>query len=261
MHSTNAAGRQPKSWLAFLEHLMASVNPNRHIRTLLRDHDYLTACEVLKNTMTKDNFNDALRDEYLHPGYNHAPLHESIFKLDSRIIATPNFDKIYETYANHQAGGSITVKHQFDPDVAHTLRGTGRVVLKVHGTIDSADRMIFTRHEYAEAREKYRSFYAVLEALALTHTFLFLGCGLNDPDIRLLLEDNFFRHPGARAHVFVLPRSSMHASVRETVKKSMSIDILTYNSTSNHQELIDSVAALVDLVEGERDNLRKSGNW
>ena len=46
--------------------------------------------------------------------------------------------------------------------------------------------MVFTRNEYADARNKYRDFYSIIEALAITHTFLFLGCGLNDPDTRLM---------------------------------------------------------------------------
>lgn len=91
MNSINGAGRRPKSWLAFLESLMGNINPNRHIRTLLHDRDYLTACEVLKNSMTKDNFNDALRDEYLHPGYSHSQLHESIIEILT-----------YNPAANHQ---------------------------------------------------------------------------------------------------------------------------------------------------------------
>jgi hypothetical protein len=240
---------------------VGEINPNRHIARLLKESDYLTACEIVKHALGRQRFNDALRDEYLVPAYFHARVHESIFKLDSRIVATPNFDKIYETYANHQAGASIVVKHQFDPDVAQVLRDTGRVILKIHGTIDSTDRMIFTRHEYAEARERYRSFYSLLEALALTHTFLFLGCGLNDPDVRLLLEDSFFRHPSARPHLFVLPQRTLHSAVRQAIERSMNISLVAYSAASDHQELADSIARLVELVEVEREQLRDSGNW
>jgi hypothetical protein len=257
----NAQGKHPKTWLEFLSDLMQSITPNRHLRSLLREKDYLTACEVAKYSLGKDAFNDALRAEYLTPAYQHSPLQESIFKLDSRLVATPNFDKIYETYANHQAGASIVVKHQFDPDVAAAIRETGRLILKIHGTIDSTERMIFTREEYAQARERHRSFYSVLEALALTHTFLFLGCGVNDPDVRLLLEDTFFRHPGSRAHIFVLPVSALHKTVRSTFERSMNISILPYSAAHDHQELGDSVAELVNIVEEERDKLRISGNW
>lgn len=258
---SNPAGKQPKTWLAFLTGLLQSISPHRHISSLLREKDYLTACEVIKYTLGRDAFGEALRAEYLTPGYQHSALQESIFKLDSRLVATPNFDKIYETYANHKAGASIVVKHHFDPDVAAAIRETGRIILKIHGTIDSTERMIFTREEYAQAREHYRAFYSLLEALALTHTFLFIGCGVNDPDVRLLLEDTFFRHPGVRSHVFVLPAKSLHESVRTTFERSMNISVLSYSAVHEHRELVDSVAQLVTLVEAARDEIRVSGNW
>lgn len=260
-NSRNSAGRQPKTWADFLKTLTEGVNPSRHLRTLLKERDYLTACEVLKAALGRDAFHDALREEFLTPRYVHAPIHETIFKLDSRIVATPNFDKIYETYANHAAGGSIVIKHHYDPDIAEAVRSTDRMILKVHGTIDSPERMIFTRKEYAAAREKHRGFYSLLEALALTHTFLFLGCGVNDPDIRLLLEDTFFRHPSARPHVFVLPGTALHKAVKATLQQSMNLNILTYSAGADHAELSESLRNLVTLVDAERERLKDSGNW
>ena len=260
-NSTSSSGRQPKTWLAFLEFLSQTTNPNRHVKALIKEKDYLTACEVLKKAIGRDVFHQQLKDEFLNPAYQHAPIHEAIFKLDSRIVATPNFDKIYESYANHTAGGSIIVKHHFDPDIAEAIRGTARVILKVHGTIDSPERMIFTRKEYAEAREKYRGFYLLLEALVLTHTFLFLGCGVNDPDIRLLLEDNFFRHPSSRRHFFILPEKVLHNSVRNILQESMNLTMLTYKPAHDHKELSDSICDLIGLVENERDELKLNGNW
>ncbi|MFZ0931453.1 MAG: SIR2 family protein [Syntrophobacteraceae bacterium] len=260
-NSTSAIGRQPKTWVEFLKSIAQDVNPNRHINALIREKDYLTACEVLKNTLGREAFHQRLRDEYLIPGYRHALIHAHIFRLDSRIVATPNFDKIYETYANHSAGSSIIVKHHYDPDTAEAIRGTERVILKIHGTIDSPNRMIFTRKEYAKAREEFRGFFSLLEALALTHTFLFLGCGVNDPDTRLLLEDTFFRHPSSKPHVFVLPIEGLHNSIRAVLQDSMNLVILTYKAMHDHKELTDSLEQLVVLVESERDNLRRNGNW
>lgn len=260
-NSKNAAGRHPKTWYEFLNDLLGGMNPNRYVKSLLKERDYLTACEVVKQALGKDQFNQSLRAEYLTPAYSHAPIHETIFNLDSRIVATPNFDKIYESYANHRAGASIVVKHHYDPDVAETIRTTDRIILKVHGTIDSVDRMIFTRKEYAEARQKYRGFYELLEALALTHTFLFLGCGVNDPDLRLLLEDVFSKNPSAKPHIFVLPRTALHEKVRKAVENSMNLTILTYSAVGDHKELADSLIELGSATELEREEIARTRNW
>ena len=260
-NAVNSVGRQPKTWHEFLTYAAGSLSPNQHIKTLINEKDYLTACEVIRNTLGRSDFNDLLREEFLYPAYKPAQIHESVFNLDSRLVATPNFDKIYETYANAQAGGTVVVKHHFDPDVADQIRGTGRLVLKIHGTIDSPDRMIFTRREYAQAREKYRSFYAILEALSLTHTFLFVGCGVNDPDLRLLLEDTAFRHPSSRPHYFTMPRTGMHQKVRESLESSMNLSVITYSAKDQHLELRQSLQDLVAAVEQAREGYQTSLNW
>ncbi len=260
-NSTNTMGRIPKTWETFLRDACASVNPNAHIRKLLNQKDYLTACEVIKDRLRRDDFIQLVRDEFLTPGYQYAPIHEYIFRLDSRIVATPNFDKIYEVYANHAANASIVVKHHFDPDVTDAIREDGRLVLKIHGSIDSPDRMIFTRSEYAKARNKYRLFYQVLDALAMTHTFVFLGCGVSDPDVALLLEDAFFRHPSSRSHVLVIPKGSLHADVIRIVEDTMNLKVILYSPKDNHAELTASLNELGNQVETMRDDLKTSGNW
>ncbi len=258
----NNAGRRPRTWSDFLEHATETIaSPKRHIKTLINRQDYLTACEVIRKSVGQDNFNTLVIDEFLTPEYKPSKIHEAVFKLDSRIVATPNFDKIYETYANGQAHGSIRIKHHYDNDVAEAVRRSHRLILKVHGTVDTPQRMIFTRKEYAEARQKYRSFYLVLEALALTHTFFFLGCGLSDPDIRLLLEDIYFRHPTGRPHVIVLPRGGVHGDVLKVIEETMNVEVLRYSKASDHRELVSSVEALTELVDAERAQLRETSNW
>lgn len=260
-NSENEKGIHPKTWAEFLDFAVDSIQPRKHVRSLLRKEDYLTACEVIRERLGREDFKDLLIKQFLSPKFRHAPIHVAIFKLDSRIVATPNYDKIYETYANGEAKSSIRIKHHFDNDIAEAIRRTDRIILKIHGTIDTPDKMVFTRKDYAEARVKYRSFYSALEALALTHTFLFLGCGVNDPDVRLLLEDSFFKNPINRSHIFVLPKGSVHGDVVKVIEATMNLNVLTYRKTNDHAELLSSVEYLVQLVEQERDVLRRDSNW
>jgi hypothetical protein len=260
-NSVNDDERSPRTWAEFLESAMAAIQPRKHLQGLLKREDYLTLCELLRQSYGQDAFNTLVIEEFLTPAYHHAPLHEAVFKLDSRIVATPNFDKIYETYASHAAHGSIRVKHYYDPDIAEAIRRSDRVILKIHGSIDSPGMMIFTRADYAAARAAHPGFYSTLEALAVANTFLFLGCGTSDPDIRLLLEDTLFRHPGARPHVMVLPRGTMHKDIAAVLSATMNVSMLEYSAANSHRELTDSVFELAAAVEAERENLRESLNW
>jgi hypothetical protein len=177
------------------------------------------------------------------------------------LVATPNIDKIYETQANHLASGSIKVKHYYDDDVADAVRRPNFIVLKIHGTIDAPRRMIFTRQDYAQARSEYSQFYSILDALVITHTFIFLGCGINDPDIRLVLENYAFRYKHARPHYITLPKDAISEIEAKSIEKSTNLKILFYSPKDLHNELVDSIDCLQTSVETKRAELAIALSW
>ena len=250
------------SWQRGVNRLICGNPIKTGIRKAIRSTEYLLACQMVKEQMGDPEFRDFLREQFLIPQFQAAPIHDSIINLDSRIVATPNFDKIFDTRINTLQNNSVAIKCFYDDDLAQTIRSKGRLVIKIHGTIDTATRTIFTRQEYAQARQMHASFYAILEALILTHTFLFLGCGLSDPDVQLLLEDysNRFRHTAP--HFFVLPRDYYsHKSILSSVASSLNIRALTYDPANNHEALRPAIDDLRQLVDLERQALQTSADW
>ena len=263
--SQNQAGVRPKMWFEFLEagrDLVPGAQAVRdRISRLMRDGDLLTACEVIKNKIGDAAFRELVRTQYLTPAFAPAAIHDSIIGLDCRITATPNFDKIYESRINHLQNGSVAVKPYYDTDLADVIRGMHRVVVKIHGSVDRPADMIFTRTEYARARGQHRAFYDILRSLIATNTFLFLGCGLNDPDIRLLLEDYAFHYEFSRPHYFVLPERQVHSDFIPTYESSLNIKILEYDPQHNHAALQPAINDLVGLVDADRITLAGTLQW
>ncbi|HDK8870736.1 TPA: SIR2 family protein, partial [Escherichia coli] len=212
MNSVGKGNSRPPSWKQFLEGCLPELSSGSslQIKRLIKNEDYLTACELIKAKLPKGRFDEIAKNAFLNPHYAKADIHEFLFKLDCRIVVTPNFDKIYETYVSKETEGTVSVKNYFDSDIASAIKDSGRVILKIHGTIDNTSNLIFSRSDYAKARSQYRDFYEILNALGLTHTFLFIGCGANDPDIRLLLEDAFFKHNAVKPHYMVMADKSIH---------------------------------------------------
>nr|WP_269751517.1 SIR2 family protein [[Bacillus] enclensis] len=197
----------------------------------------------------------------MRPGFEKHRIHEAIFKLDSRIVATPNVDKIYDTFANQESRGTIMVKNYYDNDLADKLRSEDRMIIKVHGTIELPDKMIFTRKQYTTAKYKNSAFYKLLDSLALTHTFIFLGCGLNDPDIRLILENYAHLYPNSRPHYMVTSSESINDDLKRSIRVNANLELLSYSSMNNHKELCTSLEYLAGLVEEERDRISENQNW
>lgn len=261
-NSIGVGNKRPPLWKELLEIFMSDLSDKkRHIQSLINQGDLLTACEILKDRLGKERFNSILNEEFSEPNYESAKIHEVIFRLDSRIVITPNFDKIYDVFAT-KTDRTIKVKRYYDSDLAETIRRPQRIIMKIHGCIDNTDSLIFTRSEYAKAKSEQNDFYKILESLILTHTFLFLGCGLDDPDIRLLLEDYNYRFKSGRNHYFVLPKAQLHQDHTKAIENSSGLKLLNYKvNNGNHSELIEQLSLLNELVEKEREHLTKTREW
>lgn len=259
--STVGPTRHPPTWEEFLRvALQRCTTSKRPIQRLLKEGDYLTACEVLKYKLD-DQWNDLVHEQFVQPGFSPTDIHKDIYKLDSRIVLTQNFDKIYDTFALSESGGTVYVKDYSRADIALVVRGDKYCVLKAHGTVDTPDEMIFTREEYSRARVKHSAFYDVLDALTVTHTLLFIGCGLSDPDVQIMLERHAYKFPGSRPHYMIAPAGSLHSDVELSLKRNLNIRFLFYKSQDQHKELSDSLHDLVGQVEIQRGKLSVTRDW
>lgn len=242
---------RPKIWQDFLRDAAIRANISEDVKPYLDGRDYLTALDLIRSRSTRDQYAEIVKSEYLDPRYAEATIHEAIYKLDANIVLTPNFDKIYDVYASSKSRGTTTVKQYYDLDLARYIRGDRRVVVKIHGSVDSPENMIFGRRDYAEARVKHTWFYSLLRSLILTHTFLFIGCGTDDPDIRLLLEDVQFSAGYAREHYFLSAEGAITPGFKLILDNTMNLRVLEYSydpETRDHSDLTASLEVLANSL-------------
>lgn len=261
--SVNADGVRPPTWGGFLEKALAELpsNQRRGIRKLLVRGDYLTACDVIRRRFGSDEFKGFLKQEFLDPRFEASELHKLIFELDSKLVITPNFDKIYDSYVSSEAHGTVVLKTHCDTDVIESVRGGERMILKMHGTIDSPSNLIFTRSDYTQARTKYRYFYNLIESLGLTHTFLFIGCGVSDPDISLVFEDMFSKYPASPCHIMTIPKNEIKGEEEDIFTELTNIKLVKYDPRDGHAAVVDWVRQLKSSVLAQRDVIARELNW
>ena len=261
-NSISACGDRPKTWEYFLSTTSEKLDCVQLVKELISRRDYLTACEVVSLEMGEPAFRKNIKAEYIDKQYSHAKIHELIYALDSSIVLSPNFDVIYETYASGISKGSLLVRMHHDNDIAGYISGgRNRVFVKTHGSASGPGNLIFTYREYAEARTKYRVFYELLKSLVMTHHFLFLGCGVDDPDIRALFEDVRFAHGLMPNHFMTLPAGENSDQILRILSGNMSLNFIQYESNNGHQELTDSLNELVVMVDILRGEISNSRNW
>lgn len=257
-NAQNAGGSRPKTWRALLEEAnsrIADATKKKVIKNCLARYDYLMACELVKRAMGNDAFNDFLHAEFQTPRFQAAEVHRDIFRLDAPVVITPNFDKIYDTYVTTEAGGTIPILNYYSDSIIDNIRNGKPIVLKIHGTIDERERLIFSKKDYALRRNENAKFYKLLESLILTKTFLFLGAGLSDPDIQLLLENYSYQYGHTRKHYFVIHDKEYSDDELSIYGETLNLAFLKYDwskRTRSHQDFLDSVHDLVQRVEDKK---------
>ena len=266
-NSKNSEGKSPATWEPFLRSVVEKCEDRlqaqkQEIEHLLGMKDYLMACEILVNEIGERDFGEYVASEFRRPGYSPAEIHKVIFSLDSRIVITPNVDRIYEQYACAESNSTIVAKSYWDEDLAKFLRTNDFLIIRAHGHVDETSKMIFTHGQYSRARNKYLSFYKLLDALILTHTFIFIGCGINDPDIQLTLENANFLYENCPPHYFIASETSMTTNLKNILERNRNLRVITYaNEDGTHTELLESLKDLRDRVDKKRAELSNNCAW
>ena len=214
--ATNQASEHPPKWSDLLHKLslLTTDETQGKIRDLIKANQLLRAAELLRYSIRQQSkaheFNTQLKKLVNGPKddpFRPSEWHETIDFLNPQIIITTNYDNLLEgnsceTYAVNTFGAKSLDDH---------LRIGSTTILKIHGDANAAfnrtEDLILSISDYARARQKGRLAFDILKAVFLTHTTLFLGYSMNDPDLQIILEDLFFDRDVDSPH-FLLTKSA-----------------------------------------------------
>jgi hypothetical protein len=253
----NSKGERPPNWEKFLIETNAKfvMNPedNKLASNLIGSKQFLDAAEIIFSHVDPPDAGQHYRETFHTPDYKPYRLHEIINELDSKIVITTNYDQIYEKQCEPQNidQGYIT-KVYTDYGILDEIRSPTRLIIKAHGCVTSPQQIILTRSQYFEAKNTYSRFYNLLDSLFLTNTILFIGCGLGDPDIQLVLENTNIAVPSVHPHYALVP-TERHPAIIKSIKKSYNIKLIEYdNSCGTHSEQITVLEELLHDVQAYR---------
>lgn len=199
--ATNKASQHPPTWPDLLRELSSFTTgkTREQIVSLIDKNQLLLAAELLRYSIRKSNkgieFNKQIKKLVNGPRsdpFRPSEWHDIIDSLNPQIIITTNYDNLLEgnsseTYAVSTFGTSSLDNH---------LRIGSTTILKIHGDANAAfngdEDLVLSISDYARARQKGRLAFDILKAVFLTHTTLFIGYSMNDPDLQIILEDLFF---------------------------------------------------------------------
>lgn len=252
----NSNNNNPKGWAEFIRsaaNLVPSQEKQNAINNLINQNKLLLALQAISDEADPSDYHGLLNESFNDASYEPSELHKVIFNLDSRLVITTNFDKIYEKHCLTASSEGFKVIPYNSNSLGDEIRSDTRLIIKAHGSIDDNAKMIFTKAQYHRAKENHASFYAILKALLLTNTCIFIGCGMNDPDVLLLLEEVRITANPTRPHYALLKEGSHTFYEKQDLISAYNVKCLEYGPT--HNELIIDL----QVLQSEIDSIRAIG--
>ncbi|MGX4583044.1 SIR2 family protein [Paenibacillus chitinolyticus] len=248
----NDGGESPKRWGEFVTEAMSLLNePDQHkmdlkqnfIRKMVGKEDYLMALQTIFDSSDPGRYANFLRQAFSRPNFRASTVHQLIKEIDSKLVITTNFEKIYENLCNDH--GYTIANYSEVNKIITNLKTTENLIIKAHGTIEDVDGMVFTLKQYFEAKKTHPEFYQILKALFLTNTVIFLGYSLNDPDINLVLETLANSSSSSSPH-YIVVKQGLDEEVKQYWKDCYNIYPLEYGP--EYENLEENIESLRDRV-------------
>lgn len=241
----------PPNWRALLDALRAVADPDRTISVIdgfIAKERFLDAAEVIMNRLAPADFASIMRDLLVTPRFQPSAMHEAILQIDPKVVITTNYDDIYDTYCRTGiAAAGYNVCRYYDNHLVADLRSPVRLIVKAHGCVSDPSLMVLSRSQYFKARQAYVAFFNVLDALFITHTILFVGYSLLDPDIQLVLENANISAPSAHPHYALLP-DDIDPDIERAVATSYNLHIIKFPA-NDYAAAMSAMRELRELVD------------
>jgi hypothetical protein len=220
----------------------------QEIERLLKDPDkYLMVAEELREDMGEEQFTEKLVQVFEESKAVVTDVHKQLPKIPFCLAMSTNYDMLLEdTYA--KAFDSVPKSYTNDRarDFADSLWSGKFFILKAHGDIHHSSSLVLTERDYRQKIYAAAGYRALMSAIFTTKTVLFLGVGLNDPELKLFLSylhDAFYgRGP---MHYALVPQDDFSDTVTSRWRKDYRVECLRYTATAGHPEVKTFLAALV----------------
>lgn len=233
-----------KDWSEFLSDATKKVDDSklrRLIESRVKTRDYLVASELLKRCL-REEWRAALMREFQQAA-DISRLHTAIISLDQRVIVTTNFDKLIENAWNEKAIHYPQVISGVDDKAFRMFRDDNRYLIKLHGSIDDPDKIVFDKSSYQNSAFANRFYSELLSTLLLTHTFVFVGFSMDDPAVSLVVESHAHRFPDTRPHYIFLP-GSVSEPIDDLSKSLRKLFVIRYSPKNDHIALAEGIEKL-----------------
>ena len=224
-------------WKDLINQLCDKIGFNR--KESYSSDEFLQIPQMYYQTINRndDEYYGCIADLLENNGKSYEPneIHNLLFKLKPASIITTNFDDLIETAASKSCYSMKTVAS--DSEVS-SINGD-KFILKAHGDLIHRN-IVFKEEDYLNYSENFKLTETLLKSIFSTNTVVFIGYGLNDYNIKLILNwTKFLLKDNFNQPIFIYTNS----------------DVLSNPTLSYYESRGLSVIDIHNFIQGEIENI------
>jgi hypothetical protein len=211
--------------------------------------------ETIKARVPQDAYQSFLQQQFSHTPKRPSVSHSQLFRLNSPVIITTNYDRLIEDAYAHEKGKALSVVCYDQPGQVRnrlltSLSQDAPFLFKLHGDIENPGGIILTSHDYARLRQHNQGYRLLLSSIFYHYTTLFIGFSLSDPEILLHLQNIQDALSGERYPDYAfLPDTSCSEAEVSDFRRTYGIHVILYKTSRRrnaHKLLTQYLTHLAD---------------
>ncbi len=185
------------TWRALLKDVVEATIQETHptpearaeLGRMLEDGKLLEIADHCKDRLGPGGYTSFLAERLADAGRPVPEVHRLAMRLPFAAWVTTNYDKLLErAFAETRGGLPKTLTSRDTEALGRLLFDSAPFILKAHGDLDKPDSLVFTSRDYRDLIHGNAAFSTAFSAILLTHSLLFVGYSLGDPDFNLLMD-------------------------------------------------------------------------
>ena len=224
-------------------------------RELAKDPSkYLMLAEEMKDVLGV-GFKAFIEETYTREDINPSPTHNLLVSLKrSNFIITTNYDHLIERAFVNYKKYQPQYKYYEAHSIQSQLYNRKFFLLKAHGDAQTAaDKIVLTDKDYRRLLYQEPGYQSALQSIFTMYSVIFVGCSLQDPELKLLFNYINAAFPeGGTPHYALMTNETTRATESNRWKKDYNMQIISITADNNYED-INTFFKILHEKEGEID--------
>ncbi len=219
-----------------------SLSPSKtaECRKLAEDpNKYLMLAEEMKDVLGVE-FKTFIEEIFANDQIEPRPVHNLLVTLKkNNFIITTNYDLLIEKAFVNNKVFPIAYKYYEAHAIQRQLFRRDFFLLKAHGdAMTAAEHIVLTDKDYRRLLYQQPGYQSALQSIFTMYSVIFVGCSLEDPELKLLLSYINAAFPeGGIPHYALMTTEITSATERGRWKKDYNMRIIPISSAKDYEDI------------------------